>query len=135
MTTSPLRLLLLDPNFVSRIALTSRLEALGFMVRAEKAVSTAARVATSAYWDLIVANVSVPATDIEALLETLSMTEVKTIACVVLDEQDRERKEVALRHRARILLHPVRPRTLVDIFSAQQEADVRSSDTAISRGA
>ena len=120
MPANPFRFLLLDPNFVTRIALTSRLEASGFMVRAEKAVSTAARAATSSNWDLVIASASLAAADLEAFLETLAMTDSKAVLCVVVESEDRARKDIAERFRARIVAHPVRPQTLAEFLPARR---------------
>jgi DNA-binding response OmpR family regulator len=120
MPQNPYRFLLLDPNFVTRIALTSRLEASGFMVRAEKAVSTAARAATSSNWDLVIASASLAAPDLEAFLETLAMTDSKAIRCVVLEAEDRVRKEIAERFHAKSVAHPVRPQTLAELLPARK---------------
>ncbi|NUN47858.1 MAG: hypothetical protein HUU15_03400 [Candidatus Brocadiae bacterium] len=123
MSPQPIRLLLLDPNFVTRIALTSRLEATGYMVRAEKVVSTAARAATASNWDLIVASASLAKGDLEAFLETLTMTESTAIVCVVVDGTDRERVEIAGRYKAHHLAHPVRPQTLGELCSPPPRAE------------
>ncbi|KAF0241016.1 MAG: hypothetical protein FD180_4670 [Planctomycetota bacterium] len=120
MPTNPYRLLLLDPNFVTRIALTSRLEASGHLVRAEKTVSTAARAATSSNWDLIIASASLAPADLEAFFETLAMTDSKAILCVVMESDDRPRKEIAERFHARLLAHPVRPQTLAEFLPVRK---------------
>lgn len=117
MDHSPLRVLLLDPNFVTRIALTSRLEASGYMVRAEKSVGTAARAATASNWDLVLASASLSAPDLEAFLETLSLTECKSSICVVTESEDSERKDLAARYKARLLRHPVRPQSLTEFLT------------------
>ncbi|MEK7466122.1 MAG: hypothetical protein AAB074_01800 [Planctomycetota bacterium] len=136
MPTNPYRFLLLDPNFVTRIALTSRLEASGYMVRAEKAVSTAARAATSSNWDLIIASASLVAADLEAFLETLAMTDSKAILCVVLEADDRARKEIADRFHARTVVHPVRPQTLGELLPARRpDADAAGEPSPFFRTA
>ncbi len=122
MPPNPYRFLLLDPNFVTRIALTSRLEASGYMVRAEKAISTAARVATSTNWDLIIASASLAAQDLEAFLETLAMTECKVRMCVVMESEDRARKEIADRFQAQVAVHPVRPQSLAELLPPRSGA-------------
>lgn len=116
MAKTPFRLLLLDPNFVTRIALTSRLEATGYMVRAEKTVGTAARAATSSNWDLIIASASLAIPDLEAFLETLTMTECKAGLCLVVEPDDAGRREIAVRFRAGTVPHPVRPQALAEFM-------------------
>jgi DNA-binding NarL/FixJ family response regulator len=128
MGPTSLRILLLDPNFVTRIALTSRLEAVGFMVRAEKTINHAARAATAANWDLILASASLAAADLEAFLETLAITEVRSILCVVTDQEDKPRCEIAGRYSARILRHPVRPQSISEFFETRPPA-VREKDS------
>lgn len=120
MSANPYRFLLLDPNFVTRIALTSRLEASGYMVRAEKTVSTAARVANSANWDLILTSASVPTADLEAFLETLALTDSHACRCVVVEPDDRARREIAERFQARVVVHPVRPNMLAEFLPPRE---------------
>lgn len=118
MTPAPFRVLLLDPNFVTRIALTSRLEATGLMVRAEKSISTAARAATASNWDLILSSASLALADLEAFLETLRMTECRACLAIVVEGDNDPRRQLAERFSARLLSHPVRPQLLTQMLSA-----------------
>lgn len=113
------QVLLLDPNFVSRVALSTRLDEAGCQVRAEKDFGVAAGVARGQAWDLILVNTGISLGDLKVFLEGMLGLEPSPVVAVVCEAGDGERQKLAEEMKVRTLPHPVRPSSLKTVFDVK----------------
>lgn len=119
------QVLVYDPNFVTRIALTTRLLEVGCQVRAESQLALALHSAGTLGWDMILLPISVPDADLATFLKDLEAAVPRSTIGIVCEAHDSARKAVASNAGARVLIHPLRPSSLSSHLRIRDDLESR----------